>query len=81
MPELCSLLTTDVASSVGKRKRGSTPTAHGSSSSNDESVSVISDYISFCEETIITSKEVKCYPNNKPWITHELKDLLNRKRT
>ena len=37
MPELCSLLTTDVASSVGKRKRGSTPTAHGSSSSNDES--------------------------------------------
>ena len=29
---------------------------------------------------MITSKEIKCYPNNKPWVSKELKELLNLKK-
>ena len=29
---------------------------------------------------VITSKEIKCYPNNKPWVSKELKVLLNLKK-
>ena len=27
-----------------------------------------------------TSKEIKCYPNKKPWVSKELKELLNLKK-
>ncbi|XP_036073176.1 uncharacterized protein LOC118600210 [Oryzias melastigma] len=40
----------------------------------------ITDYIKFCEDTIMPSKTVSCYPNNKPWITSDLKALLNEKK-
>ena len=29
--------------------------------------------IQFYENNIVPSKEVTCYPNNKPWLTKELK--------
>ena len=28
----------------------------------------------------ITKKEVKSFPNNKPWVTKDLKSLLNKKK-
>lgn len=40
----------------------------------------ITDYIRFCEDTIVPSKKVRCYPNNKPWIKTEIKSLLNGKK-
>ena len=46
----------------------------------DEQVICISDYIKFCSDTIIPTKQVKIYPNNKPWITKDLKSLLNKKK-
>ena len=32
----------------------------------------ITEYINFCVDTIIASRTVKCFPNNKPWITTNL---------
>ena len=40
----------------------------------------ITEYINFCEQTILPAKTVNCFPNNKPWITSDLKTLLNKKK-
>ncbi|XP_074487561.1 uncharacterized protein LOC141765409 [Sebastes fasciatus] len=40
----------------------------------------ITDYIRFCEESIVPTKKVRCFPNNKPWINGDIKALLNRKK-
>ena len=45
-----------------------------------ELTDTISCYLHFCENNVITSKEIKCYPNNKPWVSKELKELLNLKK-
>jgi len=37
----------------------------------------VTDYINFSVENIIPTRTVKCFPNNKPWITSDLKKLLN----
>ena len=47
----------------------------------DMATDVISSYISFCEETIIPTKEVKIFPNNKPYyISKSLKHTINEKK-
>ena len=46
----------------------------------DRRVSTITDYINFCRDTVIPVRTVRCYPNNKPWITSDIKDLLNQKK-
>ncbi len=46
----------------------------------DWNTNVITEYINFCVESHVISKEVKCFSNNKPWITSELKDLINEKK-
>ncbi|KAM3624257.1 uncharacterized protein V6R79_021176 [Siganus canaliculatus] len=46
----------------------------------DDQVDVVSSYINFCEENIIPSKTVTIFPNNKPWVTKELKEIINRKK-
>ena len=46
----------------------------------DENVSVISEYINFCYDQCVQKETIKCYPNNKPWVTKELKMLLNDKK-
>ena len=48
--------------------------------STEELVDTVSGYINFCEQTVVTSKTVKCFPNNKPWVTKEIKDKLIQKR-
>lgn len=40
----------------------------------------VSEYIGFCIDNTIPTKEVRCYPNNKPWVTSDLKALLNEKK-
>lgn len=38
------------------------------------------DYINFCMEVAVPSRTVRCFPNNKPWITSDIKALLNEKK-
>ncbi|XP_065817350.1 uncharacterized protein [Labrus bergylta] len=40
----------------------------------------ITDYINFCDENTVPTKKIQCFSNNKPWVTPELKTLLNEKR-
>lgn len=40
----------------------------------------LTDYLNFCVDVVVPTKTVRCYPNNKPWITQKVKDVLNRKK-
>lgn len=40
----------------------------------------LTDYLNFCVDMVVPTKTVRCYPNNKPWITQKVKDVLNRKK-
>ena len=51
-----------------------------SSSSLEEAVDVGTSYMLFCEDSVIPTKTVKVYPNNKPWVTKKLKGVLNEKK-
>jgi hypothetical protein len=41
---------------------------------------VVSCYIQFCTDNAIPTKEIKVFPNNKPWITKEVKSVINKKK-
>ncbi|KAI3352189.1 hypothetical protein L3Q82_021000 [Scortum barcoo] len=32
------------------------------------------DYLNFCADVVSPVKTVRCYPNNKPWVTREVQD-------
>ena len=51
-----------------------------SCSSHDELAETLTDYLPFCEDCVITSKTVRIFPNNKPWVTKDLKIYLNKKK-
>lgn len=38
------------------------------------------DYLNFCMDVVVPTRTVRCFPNNKPWITSNVKTLLNRKK-
>ena len=40
----------------------------------------MSDYLKFCEDSVIPTRSVKLYPYNKPWVSKELKEMLNIKK-
>ncbi len=40
----------------------------------------ITDYLTFCMDAVVPVKTIHCFPNNKPWITSEVKAVLNRKK-
>ena len=46
----------------------------------DKAADTVTDYVLFCEEMIIPKRTPRLFPNNRPWITDELKSLLNEKR-
>ena len=46
----------------------------------DHNAEVFTDYINFCIDMIVPTKQVKCFGNNKPWVTKDLKQLLNKKK-
>ena len=41
---------------------------------------IFNSYFHFCLEMIVPNKKVKIYPNNKPWVSKEIKTILNEKR-
>lgn len=43
-------------------------------------VDILNSYFLFCLDMLVPTKVIKIYPNNKPWVTKELKVLLNEKR-
>ena len=46
----------------------------------DEQVDIITGYIKFCVDVVVPGKEVRSYPNNKPWITKEVADILRQRQ-
>ena len=46
----------------------------------NEAVDTVNDYIKFCVDMLIPEKQVKIYPNNKPWVTNELRSKVKAKR-
>ena len=36
--------------------------------------------MNFCVENTVPTRSIRCYANNKPWVTPELKSLLNEKK-
>ncbi|KAK0137741.1 hypothetical protein N1851_026045 [Merluccius polli] len=45
----------------------------------NEATETVTDYINFCVDTIVPKKTIRHYPNNKPYITSEVKGCINRK--
>jgi hypothetical protein len=48
--------------------------------SMDELTETVSDYVDFCVQLSIATKEVKVYPNNKLWITSEINQLSTKRK-
>ena len=46
----------------------------------NSNLDIIDSYLNFCIDMIVPSKEVVIYPNNKPWVNKEVKDLITEKR-
>lgn len=40
----------------------------------------ITDHLRFSEDNVVPTKKIRCFLNNKPWITKDIKTLLNRKK-
>lgn len=53
---------------------------HTSNNNIDGAVDCVTDYINFCKDVVGPVREVRCFPNNKPWITGSIKHLLNQKK-
>ena len=45
----------------------------------DSATGVISDYINFCVDSIVPSKCIKSFPNNKPWISKDIREQIHNK--
>jgi hypothetical protein len=46
----------------------------------EHNIMVLTDYTNFCIDLNIPKKKITSFPNNKPWVTSDLKQLLNRKK-
>lgn len=46
----------------------------------DYNVDVVSCYINFCTDLNVPTKSVKVFSNNKPWITKDVKVVINKKK-
>lgn len=44
-----------------------------------ELTDVVSSYVCLCEDNVTLKKSVKIFPISKPWVTKQLKVLLNKK--
>lgn len=40
----------------------------------------LTDYLNFCADVVSPVKTVRCYPNSKPWVTQEVKAVINKKK-
>lgn len=48
--------------------------------SANELTKTITSYIIFSENNVVPTKTVKIFPNNKVWVSHEMKKHLSEKR-
>ena len=46
----------------------------------DDLTDCITGYINFCVDSVVPTVTVRCFPNNKPWVTRDIKVLLNEKK-
>ena len=46
----------------------------------DTIVDTVTSYISWCVDCIVSTKQVKVFPNGKPWINKQIKNLLKDKK-
>ena len=46
----------------------------------EEATDTMSEYIKFCKDNVLTKKTITMYPNNKPYISREIKECLVRKQ-
>jgi hypothetical protein len=46
----------------------------------EKNIDIATAYISFCVDLIVPKKSVRCFSNNKPWVTSDLKVTLNKKK-
>ncbi|KAJ8046645.1 hypothetical protein HOLleu_05396 [Holothuria leucospilota] len=51
-----------------------------STQSIDELTQTVTGYTNFCVDCVVPTKRIKVYPNNKPWITKEVKSIINKKK-
>ena len=47
---------------------------------SEELAEMITDYVKFCENSMTTERTIRCFPNNKPWVTAEVKARLMKKK-
>lgn len=52
----------------------------GSHCWNIEEIDCTTDYINFCMDVVVPIRTIWCYANNKPWITSDIRALLNKKK-
>lgn len=46
----------------------------------NELAETVCDYVNFCVDSCVPRKTVKVFANNKPWVTKNIKEVLNRKK-
>ena len=46
----------------------------------EEITECTTDYLNFCRDVAVPTRTVRCYPNHKPWVTRDVKELLDRKK-
>ena len=46
----------------------------------DMATEVVTDYVKFCEDMIIPKRKIRIFPNSKPWVSKDIRDLLRRKQ-
>ncbi|KAL0203335.1 hypothetical protein M9458_001353, partial [Cirrhinus mrigala] len=46
----------------------------------DNLTDCVTEYINFCVDCTVPVKSIRCFPNNKPWVTKDIKALLNEKK-
>ena len=66
---------------IGCMKSTNFEALYDDNSSVEENVDVLTGYFKFCTDLVVPCKSVKCYNNNKPWVTKDLKVLLNKKKS
>lgn len=49
------------------------------SSDLDERTDAVTCYVNYLKDSIIPTREVKIFPNNKPWLNRAVKEALHRK--
>ena len=62
------------------RLQGCFDVFRNSCSSLGEHTDVVTSYVSFCVDTVIPVKKYKVFPNNKQWVSKQLKHALNEKK-